>query len=143
MPSETGGTVALGAVADIEIARTPGGLRRVDRRTTSWVMAEFDKEEVLVAEGKKLVEQALVGLVLPDGYSWDWGHQMRRENEGLFVLLFGVIMSLSVVLLLMAALFESISQPLAILITCRSPSSARSGRCGSSDSSSTCSPASA
>jgi HAE1 family hydrophobic/amphiphilic exporter-1 len=42
---------------------------------------------------------------------------MRREDEGLQAMGFGILMSLVVVVLLMAALFESISQPLAILIT--------------------------
>jgi len=42
---------------------------------------------------------------------------MRREGAGLNMMLRGVILSLVAVLLLMAALFESFTQPLAILIT--------------------------
>jgi HAE1 family hydrophobic/amphiphilic exporter-1 len=42
---------------------------------------------------------------------------MRREDEGLRVMLIGVLMSLAAVVLLMAGLFESFSQTLAILIT--------------------------
>jgi HAE1 family hydrophobic/amphiphilic exporter-1 len=112
-----GTTISLGSVAEIEVARTPPHLQRVDRRTTSWVTAEFDQEEITTEEGKELVGEALAGLVLPDGYSWDWGIEMRREDEGLLVMGFGVLMSLAVVVFLMAALFESITQPVAILVT--------------------------
>jgi len=115
--TEHGTTIALGSVSEIQVARTPPHLQRVDRRTTSWVTVEFDQEEITTPESKELVGEALSGLVLPDGYTWDWGFEMRREDEGLLVMGFGVLMSLTVVVFLMAALFESITQPLAILIT--------------------------
>jgi HAE1 family hydrophobic/amphiphilic exporter-1 len=54
---------------------------------------------------------------LPTGYEWDWGEGERRDDEALGVMLRGILISICVVLLLMAALFESFSQPLAILIT--------------------------
>ena len=117
LPTEDGETITLGAVAEMQVARTPPRLRRVDRQTTSWVTAEFDREEVTTQQGKEAVGEALAGLAFPTGYSWDWGIDMRRQNDGLMVMLFGVLMSLAVVVFLMAALFESITQPLAILIT--------------------------
>ena len=54
---------------------------------------------------------------LPEGYSWDWGSWGRRHDEGLQTMVLGLTMSLAAVVLLMAALFESFAQPLAILIT--------------------------
>ena len=57
------------------------------------------------------------GFTLPEGYSWDWGRWGRDRDDTLGIMLQGIILSLILVMLLMAALFESILQPLAILIT--------------------------
>lgn len=112
-----GSTVTLGAVADIEIARTPNHLNRVDRKTTSWVSLEFDEEATTTQKIRAEVQRRLSDLTLPEGYAWNWGQQQRDDDEALQVMLRGVLISICVVLLLMAALFESLSQPLAILIT--------------------------
>jgi multidrug efflux pump subunit AcrB len=56
------------------------------------------------------------GVVLPEGYTWDKGRGGHDRDEALGVMFQGIILSLCLVLLLMAALFESVSQPFAILI---------------------------
>jgi HAE1 family hydrophobic/amphiphilic exporter-1 len=114
---EDGQFVSLGAVADVEMARTRGWLNRVDRKTTSWVTLQFDDEETTTQAMRDEVERRLDGMDLPTGYEWDWGEGERRDDEALGVMLRGILISICVVLLLMAALFESFSQPLAILIT--------------------------
>lgn len=117
VPRAEGDTVSLGAVADVEVARTPQHLNRVDRRTTSWVTLRFDDEATTTEAMRDVVSARLEGLELPDGYAWNWGQEHHREDETLRIMLRGVLISICVVLLLMAALFESFSQPLAILIT--------------------------
>ena len=117
VPRPDGQTISLGAVADIEIARTPPHLNRVDRKTTSWVALNFDDQATTTAKIREEMEGRLAGLSLPEGYSWSWGRQMHREDEALGIMLRGIIISICLVLLLMAALFESLSQPFAILIT--------------------------
>lgn len=112
-----GGTVPLGAVAEIELARTPREIDRENRETTQVVSVEFDKDAVTTEEGQARVAQALEGLVLPEGYAWSWGSWGRGRDEGQQTLVFGVLIALVVVVLLMAVLFESLTQPLAILIT--------------------------
>ena len=59
----------------------------------------------------------MAGFTVPEGYSWDWGRSGRDRDEALGIMLRGVLISLLVVVLLMAALFESFTQPLAILVT--------------------------
>jgi HAE1 family hydrophobic/amphiphilic exporter-1 len=117
VPRADGDTVSLGAVADVEVARTPQHLNRVDRRTTSWVTLRFDDEATTTEAMRDVVSARLDGLELPDGYAWNWGQEHHREDETLRIMLRGVLISICVVLLLMAALFESFSQPLAILVT--------------------------
>ena len=97
--------------------RTPGNLNRVDRKTTTWVTLQFDDDATTSQKVRKAMEAKLADLELPSGYAWSWGEIQRHDDEALGIMLRGVLISICVVLLLMAALFESFSQPLAILIT--------------------------
>ena len=117
IPTDHDDTVALGALAEISLARTPQGIRRINRKTTQWVTVEFDEKQVSTPVAKERVSAALAGLQLPEGYAWDWGMRMHQEDDGLSMMFRGLILSLVAVLLLMAALFESFTQPLAILVT--------------------------
>jgi HAE1 family hydrophobic/amphiphilic exporter-1 len=117
IPRGGGEFVSLGAVADVAIGRTPNHLNRVDRKTTQWVTLEFDSEKTTTQAMRAEVERRLAGLALPSGYAWNWGEEERRDDEALGVMFRGILISICVVLLLMAALFESFSQPLAILVT--------------------------
>jgi len=117
VPRDDGRMVSLGALAEVATARTPQWINRIDRKTTSWVTVRFDEQRTTTREVREQIESRLAGLRLPDGYDWDWGQQEHQEDEALGVMLRGVMISICVVLLLMAALFESFSQPLAILVT--------------------------
>jgi HAE1 family hydrophobic/amphiphilic exporter-1 len=117
VPRGNGQFIGLGAVAEIQLARTPPNLNRVDRKTTSWVTLQFDDEATTTQVMRDEVTRRLEGLALPSGYSWNWGEGERRDDEALGIMFRGILISICVVLLLMAALFESFSQPLAILVT--------------------------
>ena len=106
----------LGAVAEVVVGRIDQWIIREDREITSWLTAEFDPD-VTTEGAQERITAALAGLGLPEGYNWDWGDWGDQREEGLQTMVLGVAMSLVAVFLLMAALFESFSQPLAILIT--------------------------
>jgi HAE1 family hydrophobic/amphiphilic exporter-1 len=109
-------TIPLGSVAEIVLARTDDDIDREDRQTTTWITVEFPKD-MTTEDGKKLVAARLDGLKLPEGYKWDWGGWGHDRDEGLQTMAIGVGMAILVVILLMMALFESFTQPFAILIT--------------------------
>jgi multidrug efflux pump subunit AcrB len=117
IPRDDADTVPLSALSTIEQTRTPPAIVRIDRKTTSWVTVEFDDEAVTTDQARERVQDAMAGVTLPEGYAWDWGQQHRDDDEALGVMFGGLGISLCVVLLMMAALFESFTQPLAILIT--------------------------
>ena len=117
VPSSHGGTVPLSSVAEVAMARTQERIRREDRLTTQWVTVQFDKEAVTTDEAKALVEERMAGFTVPEGYSWDFGRWGHDRDETLETMARGVGLSLLAVILLMAALFESFTQPFAILIT--------------------------
>jgi HAE1 family hydrophobic/amphiphilic exporter-1 len=115
--TETGGTVPLTSVAEVVFARTPERIRREDRKTTTFVVAQFDKDAVTTEQARQLVGDRMRGFQVPEGYSWDFGRWGQDRDDALGTMLRGVILSLLVVILLMAALFESFTQPFAILVT--------------------------
>ena len=117
IPSKNGELVPLSSVAEIVHARTQERIRREDRKTTQNVVVQFDKEAVTTEEAKALVEERMAGFSTPEGYSWDFGRWGHDRDMALGTMLKGVILSLLVVILLMAALFESLIHPFAILVT--------------------------
>lgn len=116
IPTPGGVAVPLGAVASVLFGRTPGEIEREDRRTSTWVNLLFEPE-VNTEDAKRQVEARLHGLRLPEGYAWDFGTWGREREETLDTMARGVGLSLLVVVLLMAALFESVAQPLSIVVT--------------------------
>jgi len=117
VPTRSGGDVPLSSVAEITIARTPERIHRENRQTTQRVTAQFDKDAVTTEEAKELVEERMRGFTVPEGYSWDFGQWGHNRDKALGTMFRGVMLSLVAVILLMAALFESFTQPFAILIT--------------------------
>jgi HAE1 family hydrophobic/amphiphilic exporter-1 len=103
-------------VAEVTLSRIDRQIEREDRQTTQWVGVEFE-DHVTTEVARERVTARLAGFALPEGYTWDWGRAGRDEDEALGLMLRGLLISLLVVVLLMAALFESFTQPLAILIT--------------------------
>lgn len=110
-------TAPLSAVADVAISRMPPQIRRTDRETTSRVNIQFDEDEYTTDEAQALVRARMDDFELPDGYSWSFGDWGRDRDRSMATMLNGVLLSLLIVFILMAALFESFAQPTAILIT--------------------------
>ena len=112
-----GRTVPLSALARLEVARMPPRITRDDRATTTNVSVQFDEKKYTTEEAQALVAARMQTFDLPEGYHWSFGKWGRSRDEAMSTMRNGVIVSLLIVMLLMAALFESITQPLAILIT--------------------------
>lgn len=110
------GTVALGGIAEIQLGNTPDVIRRDDRRIASFLAVNFP-ETMTTDQAQQQVRSALRGVSLPLGAAWDFGAQGRERDDGLAQMKNGTLLSLLVVMLLMAGMFESIAQPLAIFIT--------------------------
>ncbi len=117
IPRDDGETVPLASVARVSQARTPERIEREQRRTTSTVAVHFRKEAVTTDEAQERVRRAMAGIRLPEGYAWDFGRWGRERDEGLATMTRGVALSLLIVVLLMAALFESLVHPFAIVVT--------------------------
>jgi HAE1 family hydrophobic/amphiphilic exporter-1 len=116
VPVGDGRLVPLGAVAEVQLSRTEREIEREDRKTTQWITVEYPGE-ITTEEGLARVKEKMAGVVMPEGYTWDEGRWGHDRDDALGIMFQGILLSLCLVLLLMAALFESISQPFAIFIT--------------------------
>ncbi len=116
IPTREGRTVPLESVARVALSRTEKSIDREERKTTQWINVEFPVE-VTTEEAKAQVTAQMGSVRLPEGYSWDWGWWGRDRDDALGVMFQGILLSLVLVMILMAALFESFLQPFAIFIT--------------------------
>lgn len=105
----------LGAVSDIAQGEGPGERRREDRQSSLSLSVSFvpaDRESV-----REAVAQTLHSYDWPRGYSFDLGQSWRQQtqNQGQFGV--GVLLAVFLVYLVMCCLFESLVQPLVLLLT--------------------------
>jgi HAE1 family hydrophobic/amphiphilic exporter-1 len=104
-----GSDVTLNQVAKLDIIKTPGQIRREDRRTFTMMFINYGGEKK--DEGKKIITDVMNTLTYPQGYGWSYGFWTKREEKEDNEFLFNILFALAMVYFLMASLFESIAHP--------------------------------
>jgi len=113
--SPTGGMVPLGTLAKFEKGKGPSEIKRVGQERTIMVFAGV--------VGRKLsavfadIENALKGMQLESGYMMKLTGESEEMKKSFNSLRFALILSIVMVYMIMAAQFESLTQPLIILFT--------------------------
>jgi hydrophobic/amphiphilic exporter-1 (mainly G- bacteria), HAE1 family len=110
----SGQRIALDAVAELSIGDVPGDIKREERRTAlaiNFATAEGTTPE----DAKKRVEQVLKQLQFPPGYSWGYGQAFEDDQEAQNTMLVNMLLALCCIYIVMAALFESVLAPSAII----------------------------
>ena len=110
-----GNNVRLGSVIDFKYRDQPDTIQRVDRKSFFGIRATYEGEKF--ADMKKSVEEQLNLLTFPTGVSWSWGERMMREENEMADMMFNLTIALVLIYLVMASLFESLTQPIMILST--------------------------
>lgn len=114
LPARNGASVRLGDVARVEERNILGRIVREDQQYRRNVSYEFRGPPKL---GDRVLESVLASTALPDGYriegrqEWNW----RDEDARQLYLVLGV--SLILIFMVTAALFESLRQPVCVLLT--------------------------
>jgi multidrug efflux pump subunit AcrB len=114
VPSPMGAAVRLGDVARVEERSMLSRIEREDQRYRRFIAYEFRGPTRL---GDRVQEAVLEATFLPAGYAietgndWRWNTEEKRQIYG--------VLALAIILVLMvtAALFESIRQPFTVLLT--------------------------
>ncbi len=110
-----GKPIELRQVANFETEKIPARIRRQNRRTNTWLAAVYSGEKR--EEGRKEFSKILDDYPFPPGYGWAygfWTKQAEKENEEF---MFNIALALFMVFFVMAALFESVLQPFAIMFS--------------------------
>ena len=110
-----GQEVPLSSVARLETRPGRESIERDNRRTSVWVSARY-------AEGTRedyipRVKAALEGMEFPYGYSWTFGKWQERQKEQSQEFLTNLELALLLIFAVMAGLFESVRQAIALMIS--------------------------
>jgi len=95
--------------------RRPKAIERDDRRTRVGVQGTYEGKNF--GAGRKAIAAMMDTLALPAGYSWSFGERVMEQERQNQQMLVNLALALALVYLVMAALFESIAHPIAILIS--------------------------
>ena len=110
-----GEKVPLAAVAAFNERPGRENIQRNNRQTSIWVNARY--REGTSEEYMPLVTAALSQITFPYGYSWTFGDWQQRRQEQSREFLTNLLLALLLVFAVMAGLFESIRQALALMVS--------------------------
>ena len=117
VPTSTGGSVRLDAVADLVEGTAPLSIMREDKQRINHVSADI-MEGYAANEVQAAVDKALADhLVLPEGVSLEQTGEMSMFAEYLPTMIMIILLALFLVYAVMAAQFESLLDPLIIFVT--------------------------
>ncbi len=110
-----GQEILLSQVADLRIQKIPARLSRENRRTFTQLWSVYSGDQR--SQGMEAVSGVMDSLDYPQGYGWSYGFWTdRRQNEDR-EFFFNILLALFMVYFVMAALFESLAHPFAIMFS--------------------------
>ncbi len=116
LKTPTGAIVPLRTIADFEIERGPREVVRRHQERTARVMADLE-EGVELSEGIARAREALAPMRLPTGYVLRYTGAEQERAEAYSRLGFALALSILLVYMVMASIFESLLQPFLIMLT--------------------------
>lgn len=113
--TDDGRRITLGSIAGLSIGSSPDAIQRTDRQTAVVVNANV-KEGATLDSVRPDVEQLMDQLSLPPGYTWKFGRGFERQDETQQMMATNILLGIACIFLVMAALFESLLFPFAIIL---------------------------
>ncbi len=112
--AESGGRpVLLGDVATFDIVERPRQIQRENRKVRMSVRGTYDGENW--SEAQEKITELMDSMNMPAGYSWSWNDRILEQQTEDAEMGINMLLALVLVYLVMASLFESLTQPFAIL----------------------------
>jgi hydrophobic/amphiphilic exporter-1 (mainly G- bacteria), HAE1 family len=110
-----GRIVPLLAMVDVKVDAAATEIQRSNRQTTLTIQANL-ADKVAMPEARKAMEDTLKGVSFPDGYSYSFdGGGFQQDDEASKQMIFNLIIALVMIYVVMAAIFESLLFPSAIM----------------------------
>ena len=112
--ADDGRSVPLSGLVDVSLDPAATRIQRTDRQTTLTIMANL-AEGTTVPQARELMEGTLSAMTFPAGYSYTFDGAFQREDEAMGQMFFNLIIALVMIYVVMAAVFESLLFPAAIM----------------------------
>lgn len=114
IPTQTGGSVPLRLVADVDIVLAPQSINRLNQSRTVTITGSTD-ETVSTVEMNEAVQAVLDGFALPEGITYESGGEMQEMIETFGRLAYALVVALGLVYFVLASQFESFIMPVIIM----------------------------
>jgi len=112
---QDGSSITMDSVASFSTQKGPSRIQRQNKISSIWVGARFDKGN------RNELQQKLVSLLkpmaLPEGYRWQTNNRWRGAEESQTEFLLSLYLALGLIFGVMASLFESVKQAVALMIS--------------------------
>lgn len=108
-----GRVVTLRSVASVTKQPRLGQIRRVDRRTALNIDAKLN--DLTLNEARDKLTSVLNNVQLPQGYAWSLDGSFLRQQQAENVMLVNTLLAVVMIYIVMAALFESVLLPTAVI----------------------------
>ena len=108
-----GQNISLESVAQFKVQPRLAKIYREERQTALTIGANLN--DITMEQAKERIEQAMETLNLPAGYTWKLGRGFNRQQQEQNIMLVNMILALAMIYIVMAALFESLLLPAAII----------------------------
>lgn len=110
-----GSTIDLESISDFKVQKGPARIQRNNKISSIFVGARF--EEGLRKDYQKKMQDILKTMPLPTGYKWQFNNRWRGAEESQEEFLLNLFLALGLIFGVMASLFESVKQAIALMIS--------------------------
>ncbi|WP_423186064.1 efflux RND transporter permease subunit [Alishewanella sp. d11] len=107
-------SIPLSQVADLQTVPRLQSIRRFNRETGVALQLALAKD-ISVDQAKVEIDQLMQQVQLPEGYRWSYQGGFVRQNEEQQVMIINMLLALAMIYIVMAALFESLLLPNAVI----------------------------
>ncbi len=111
---QEGQTLTLGMLAEFSIAPRYGEIKREYRQTAIVIGANL-KEGTTMDQARERITKMMEHISLPQGNQWTLDGGFRQRDESDAVMLVNMLLAICMIYIVMAALFESILLPTAVI----------------------------
>lgn len=110
-----GRMVPLAAMVDVSVVPAASRISRYNRQTTLTIQANLTQGSTM-AQARQGMTTVLDNIQLPPGYSYTFeGSGFQQDAEGMQQMMFNLLLAVVLIYVLMAAVFESLLFPTAIM----------------------------
>jgi hydrophobic/amphiphilic exporter-1 (mainly G- bacteria), HAE1 family len=109
-----GQAVRLDSVADFSVTEGPSSIEHVNRAASLGITLNLSPD-VTFDEVRPRIKELMDSMNLPPGYSWSFGEGVEQDDSDNQTMVTNMLLAVLLIYIVMAALFESLLHPAAIL----------------------------